>query len=212
LSKAVTSLWTLTAAQLRDRVASIDPTPGGGSVSIIAATLGVASIHKGIAVSLKKSATDSARHQSLLDVGSKASALMASLSEFADADSRAFQGYLEACALPRTTEADKAARATARESGLVRATQVPLESAIEMTRGLELAETAAALVDAHVRSEVLAGEVLLRASIGSVLLSVDANLSRLSDTPLRDALKLRRDELERTVQLFLVRLDSFDRG
>jgi len=197
LSKAVTSLWTSTAAQLRDRVASTDPTLGGGSVSIIAATLGVASIHKGIAVSLKKSAADSARHLSLLDTSSKASALMASLSEFADADSRAFQGYLEACALPRRTEVEKAARATARESGLVRATEVPLEAAIEMTQGIELAERAEGLVDGHVRSEVLAGEVLLRASIRSVLLSVDANLSGISDTPSRRALKLRRDELER---------------
>src|SRR5271154_7106087 len=98
-----TSLWTLTASQLRDQVASIDPTPGGGSVSIITATLAVASIQKGIAVSLKKSAADPARHQSLLDVSARASALMASLSELADADSRAFQSYLEACALPRTT-------------------------------------------------------------------------------------------------------------
>jgi formiminotetrahydrofolate cyclodeaminase len=195
VSKAVTSLWTLTAAQLRDRVASIDPTPGGGSVSIITATLGVASIHKGIVVSLKKSTTDSTRHRSLLDLSSMASALMTSLSELADADSQAFEGYLEACALPRTTEVEKAAREAARESGLVRATKVPLEAAIEMGRGLELAERAAGLVDAHVRSEVLAGEVLLRASIRSVSLCVDANLSGISDAALRAALKLRRDEL-----------------
>jgi len=197
LSNAATSLWTLTAAQLRDRVASTDPTPGGGSVSIIAATLGIASIHKGVVVSLKKSAADSAKHQGLLDISSKTSELMASLSELADADSRAFQGYLDACALPRTTEGEKAARNAAREGSLVRATQVPLEAAAEMGRGLEFAEAAARLVDLHVRSEVLAGVVLLRASIQSVLLSVDANLSGIYDAGLRDALSLRRKEFER---------------
>jgi methenyltetrahydrofolate cyclohydrolase len=186
----------LTAAQLRDQVASTNPTPGGGSVSIIAAALGAASIHKGVIVSLRKAGADPVRHQSLLDVGSKTAALIASLSELADADSRAFQSYLKACELPRTTEGEKAARKTAREAGLVHATRVPLEAAAAMGRGLEFADAAAGLVDKHVRSEVLAGGVLLRASIRSVLLSVDANLSGISDTALRDTLRLQRDELE----------------
>jgi formiminotetrahydrofolate cyclodeaminase len=196
LSNASTSLWTLTAAQLRDQVASTDPTPGGGSVSIVAATLGVASIQKGVTVSLQKPAANLARHQALLHLSSRASALMASLSELADADSLAFQAYLEACALPRTTEDEKAFRRAAKENGLVRATRIPLEAATEMARGLEFSEAATKLVDPHVRSEVLAGGVLLRASIKSVLLSVDANLSGISDIAIRNALKLQRDELE----------------
>ena len=186
----------LTAEQLRDRVASIDPTPGGGSVAIVTAALAVASIHKGIVVSLKKLTADSARHYSLSDIRSKTSALMVSLSQLADADSRAFQGYLEASALPQTTEAEKATRKAAREAGLIHATQVPLEAAVEMGRSLHFAEAASGLVDAHVRSEVLAGGILIRASIRSVLLSVDANLPGISDASLRGSLKQQRDELE----------------
>jgi methenyltetrahydrofolate cyclohydrolase len=196
LNNASSSVWTLTAAQLRDQVASTDPIPGAGSVSIVAATLGVASIQKAVAVSLKRSAADFARHQALLDVSSSAAALMASLSEFADADSLAFQNYLKACTLPRTTEDEKAFRRAAKEDGLVRATRIPLEAATQMARGLKFAEAATRLVDPHVRSEVLAGGVLLGASIKSVLLSVDANLSNISDIATRNALKLRRDELE----------------
>jgi formiminotetrahydrofolate cyclodeaminase len=201
LSNAFTSLWTLTAAQFRDHVASTDPTPGGGSVSIVAATLGVASIQKGVTVSLKKSAADFARHQSLLDLSSRASALMASLSDLADSDSLAFQSYLQACALPRTTESEKAIRQAAKEAGLLRATQIPLEAAAEMVGGLAVAETAVRLVDTHVRSEVLAGGGLLRASIKSVLFSVDANLSGISDAPLRNTLKVQRNKLEQAATL-----------
>lgn len=201
MSDVQISLWTLTAAQLRDQVASIDPTPGGGSVSIVTATLGLASIQKGVAVSLKKSGADLSRHQRLLDFSSKASALMASLSEFADEDSRAFECYLEACALPRTTGAERATRKNAREAAMVQATQVPLEAAAEMIRGLKFADAAAMLVDKHVRSEVLAGGILLRASVRSVLLSVDANLAGISDTALRDAISARRSELERAAAL-----------
>jgi methenyltetrahydrofolate cyclohydrolase len=126
---------------------------------------------------------------------------MASLSELADADSLAFQCYLEACALPRTTEDEKAFRRATKEAGLVRATQIPLKAAAQMGRGLKIAEAAARLVDSHVRSEVLAGGVLLRASIKAILLSVDANLSVISDEALRDALKQQRNELERSFVL-----------
>ena len=201
MSKAAASLWMLTAAQLRDRVASIDPTPGGGSVSIVTAALAVASIHKGIVVSLKKLTVDSARHKSLLDMRSQTSVLMVSLSQLADSDSLAFQGYLEASALPQATEAEKATRKIAKEASLVRATQVPLEAAVEMGRGLESAEAATGLVDTHVRSEVSAGGMLLRASIRSVLLSVDANLPGISDASMRAALKQQRDELERALSI-----------
>jgi methenyltetrahydrofolate cyclohydrolase len=201
LNNSSASLWTLTAAQLRDHVASTDPTPGGGSVSMITAALGAASIQKAVTVSLKKSAVDFVRHQTLLDLSYRVSALMGSLSELADADSLAFQRYLSACALPRTTENEKALRHTAREEGLVRATEVPLEAAAEMARGLEFADAAASLVDIHVRSEVVAGGVLLRASIESVLLGVDANIPGISDETIRDALKLRRNKLEHVARI-----------
>jgi formiminotetrahydrofolate cyclodeaminase len=121
---------------------------------------------------------------------------MTSLSEFADADSLAFQAYLKARTLPRTTEDEKAFRRAAKEDGLVRATRIPLEAATQMARGLKFAEAATRLVDPNVRSEVLAGGVLLGASIKSVLLSVDANLSGIWDRATRHALKLQRDELE----------------
>jgi formiminotetrahydrofolate cyclodeaminase len=196
LSNASASLWTLTAAQLREQVASTAPTPGGGSVSIVAATLGVASIQKAVAVSLKRSAADFARHQALLDLRSSTAALMASLSALADADSLAFQAYLKACTLSLATEDEKAFRRVAKQESLIRATRIPLQAATEMTRGLEFSEAATKLVDPHVRSEVLAGGVLLGASIKCVLLSVDANLSGISDRATRKALKLQRDELE----------------
>jgi len=63
----------------------------------------------------------------------------------------------------------------------------------------KLFAAAIGLVDAHVRSEVLAGQMLIRASIRSVLLSVDANLPGISDASLRAALKQQRQELESTL-------------
>ena len=83
------SLWNLTTANLLDQVASVKATPGGGSVSIITAALGLALIHKAISVSLKRSASEVVRHQSLVDLSASLSSSMKALSSFADADANA---------------------------------------------------------------------------------------------------------------------------
>ena len=162
---------------------------------MITATFGLALIHKGAAVSIKKASADLVRGRQLLNLSSKILTSIGSLSALADADSDAFQSYLRAGALPCTTERERSSRKAAREASLLRATQIPLQSAVEMDRGLEFVEAAEKLVDTHVRSDVLAGGFLLRASIKSVLLSVDANLSGISDVALRNALRQQRNEL-----------------
>jgi formiminotetrahydrofolate cyclodeaminase len=201
LSIAYASLWNLTATEVRDQVASISPTPGGGSVSIMTATFGVALVQKGTNISLKRPAGDLARQQSLLDLQVTISSSMESLSRFADADSSAFQSYVKACSLPRVTETEKAARKASMDESLLCATQIPLESAAEMVRGLELAETAVKVADAYVLSDIFAGALLLHASIRSVLLNVDANLPGIPDVGVGEILKQQRAGLERASTL-----------
>jgi formiminotetrahydrofolate cyclodeaminase len=196
LSIAYTSLWNLTAEDIRSGVASISPTPGGGSVSVITAILGLALVHKGTSVSLKKSAANAARHESLVDLRMKLASTMESLSRFADEDASAFQSYVQARSIPNTSEGESAARRTSMNEALLRATQIPIESAAEMARGLNLAETAMALADAHVLTDIFAGALLLHASIKAVLLNLDANLPGIEDEELRETMKQRRIELE----------------
>jgi formiminotetrahydrofolate cyclodeaminase len=192
---AETSVWASTTAQVRDQAASIRPTPGGGSISIIAATLGLALVHKGASISLKRSKDDSNRQENLTALCAGVSSSIASLSSLADADSRAYQGYIEARSLPRETEAEKFVRKASMETELLHATRVPLTAAAEMCRALEFAETAIKLSDAHLLSDIFAGALLIRASVQSVLLSVDANLSGISNAE-REAIKRERAELE----------------
>ena len=201
LSIAYASLWNLTATEVRDQVASISPAPGGGSVSIITASFGVALLQKGTNISLKRPAGDLARQQTLLDLQVKISSSMESLSRLADADSSAFQSYVNACSLPHATETEKAARKASMDESLLCATQIPLESAAEMVRGLELAETAVKVADAYVLSDIFAGALLLHASIRSVLLNVDANLPGIPDVGVGEILKQQRAGLERASTL-----------
>jgi formiminotetrahydrofolate cyclodeaminase len=192
-----TSVWALATAQVRDQAASIRPTPGGGSISIIAATLGLALVHKGASISLKRSNDTPNKQEALAALCTSVSSSIASLSSLADADSRAYQSYIEARSLPRATEAEKSVRRVSMEAGLLHATQVPLTAAAEMCRALEFAETAIKLSDAHLLSDVFAGALLIQTSIQSVLLSVDANLSGISDAE-REAIRRDRTALEST--------------
>jgi formiminotetrahydrofolate cyclodeaminase len=84
---------------------------------------------------------------------------MKTLSLFADADASAFESCLVARALPRTTEIEIADRTKTMHNSLLRASEVPLEAAQEMARGLELAEAALDLADGHVMRDVVAGNI-----------------------------------------------------
>jgi formiminotetrahydrofolate cyclodeaminase len=190
------SLWSLPAAQLRDQVASLKPTPGGGSVSIITATLGLALVHKGVNVSLKRSASDPTRHQRLSGLSAELTSLTTTLRAFADADCAAFESYIQARSLPHTSDIETAARKAAMQAGLLRSTEIPLESAATMVQALTFAEEVIALTDRQVISDVFAGAILLQASLKAVLLNVDANLSGIADAKKREILKDRRIELE----------------
>jgi len=196
VSIAYTSLWDLTATEIKSRIASIAPTPGGGSVSVISATLGLALLHKAASVSLKRSADNPARHQGLVVLLAQTAPAMDSLSRLADEDADAFQSYIEACSLPHTTEDESAARRSSMAEALLRATQVPIESAAQMAEGLAFAETVVGLAEANVLSDVFAGALLLHASIKAVLLNVDTNLPGIQEVALREAMRRRRMALE----------------
>jgi formiminotetrahydrofolate cyclodeaminase len=202
------SLWNLTAGNLLDQVASVKPTPGGGSVSVITAALGVGLVHKGVGISLKRSASEFVRHQNLVNLSINLSSSMKTLSLFADADASAFESYLVAHALPRTTEIEITDRTKMMHDSLLRATEVPLESAQEMTRALEFAEAALDVVDGHVISDVVAGTLLLHTSIKSVLLNVDANLGSIQDAAQCKVLKNRKTEIEQASEMSFARIDG----
>ncbi len=190
------SAWALTTAQVRDLIASPSPTPGGGSVSVLTGTLGLALVHKGASISLKRGTEDAGRRESLLDLCYKVTAATTSLSNMVDEDSQAYQRYLAARSLPRATDAEASTRHASMQEELLRATQVPLAAATEMCRALEFAETAVALSDKHLLSDIFAGALLIRGATQAVLLTVDANVIGISDADLRDALKMERVELE----------------
>ena len=107
-----------------------------------------------------------------------------------DRDSRAFDRYMEALAMPKATPEEQAARKAAMEEGLKEAAQVPME----------VAETVASLFPALetvvLRGNVtdgMVGTMLARTAVLGALFNVRVNLDSIHDSHFTAALAARAD-------------------
>lgn len=168
----MSSLWDLSAAELLDRVASHDPTPGGGSTAAICGALGAGLVVMALEVSARhKSATDEVR--ALLP---EARARLDALKPHPDADVAAFDGYMAALGLPKASPDEQARRKSALQSATLKASQAPLAAARDLLAALHFAALAAGAAHRNVVSDVGAGAQLLAGALHATLLNVDINL------------------------------------
>ena len=155
----MTRLLELTAAELLDRFASPDPTPGGGSAAALAGGLGAALV--AMVCAMPKTRTGAAEERGRLDaalawVREAGDRLRALVQE----DARAYDAVMAAYRLPKATEAEKAARKGAIAAALVRATEVPLETAEACLVVLKAAQEAAAHGNQNAISDARTGGAL----------------------------------------------------
>ncbi len=198
LGEPSASIWALNATEVRDLTASLSPTPGGGSISIFAATLGLALVHKGASISLKRSGEDVTRREALTELCEEIKSTLGIMSGFADDDSQAFQNYLQARSMPRTSNEEKTLRDAAMEAAILRATRIPISSAREICSALVQAQRAVDLSDRHLLTDILGGAYLMRAAVEAVLLNVSANAPLIAEDGMRQGLLQEKVDLERS--------------
>jgi formiminotetrahydrofolate cyclodeaminase len=179
------TLWNATLAEFREATASAEPTPGGGSVAAVSATLGLGLVIMALEISVKRK--DALRPEEAGNLIEQARGLMARLSEGADADVEAFRGYMAALKLPKQSDDEKDRRRQALQAATRRATESPLLAALHMVEALRLAAAAVPLAHAHVVSDVGAGAGLLEGALKAVLFNVDVNLPSLGEADVKAA-------------------------
>lgn len=189
----MSSLWDNTLREFRDKIASADPTPGGGSVAAVAATEGLALVVMALEVSAKRS--DAA--PGLSPLIEKARPLLAALSSHADADVAAFEGYMAALHLPKTTPEEESKRKSAVALAGKQALEAPLASAKDCIMALGIANDAVEIAHAGIVSDVGAGAALIHGAVIATLYNVDINLKGMPNGPERSSYEAMRDELRR---------------
>jgi methenyltetrahydrofolate cyclohydrolase len=175
---ADTSLWNTTIGNLRDRVASSEPTPAGVSVAAISASLALALLEKVLRIvgHRKDFSGDPQRLAHLIIRARQASDVLATCAE---EDIAAFDHFLASRRLPQDSARLRDERQRAIDAALYTAIEVPLKIARTAAAGLDLCAEAADLVHAFVAADLGSASELLSAAIRATLLSVDSNLDRL---------------------------------
>jgi glutamate formiminotransferase/formiminotetrahydrofolate cyclodeaminase len=168
-------LISMTVERFVDEVSSNSPAPGGGSVAALAGSLGAALAAMVANLTVGKAGYESA-WAPLSSLAERAQALKAALLRAVDDDTKAFDDVLAAMRLPKATEEQKAARASAIAAAYEKATAVPLATARLCLQALELAEQAAASGNRNSASDAGVGALLAKAGLEAAIMNVRINL------------------------------------
>lgn len=183
----------MSLADFRERIAAGSPTPGGGAVSAVTATLGVGLVVMGLEVTLR--GADAAKRTALDSLLQTGRDLLERQSAHADRDLKVFDAYMRARSLPQESEGEKSARREKMQRALVAATEVPLAAARDIVAAIDLSRQVIEICKQQVLGDVAAGADLLSGSFTGVLRSVTANLPGIAEGPLRTRLEDERKAL-----------------
>lgn len=168
------------------RVASVDPTPGGGSVCALAGAQGAALCAMVWRLTSTKT-TDPDSEKRLADAAARLDEIRSRLLRAFEADAASYEAVMAGFRMPRETDVHKAARRDAIEEATKSATLVPLETARDCFEVLEAC--AAAVTEGYQGAVTDAGVGLQMAHAGlqGALYNVEINLGSLKDVGFKES-------------------------
>ena len=166
-------------ADLARETASESPAPGGGSVSAAMGAFGAALATMVANLSAHKRGWDD-RWEEFSEVAEKGQEIMEELLALVDEDTAAFNRIMDAFALPKGNDAEKAARAAAIEAATLYAAAVPLRTMEAALRALPLALEMAKKGNPASASDAGVAALAARAAIRGAALNVHINAGPLA--------------------------------
>lgn len=181
------------------RLASREPTPGGGAAAALHAAQGAALVAM---VARYTTGSKYEQHAELVTriIGS-ADGLVAQALGLADADQHAFQGVIDAYKLPTGTDDLKAARTASIQDALIQAAKTPAQLILVAGAVVDLATELFEVANANVISDVAAAVDAARAAATTARVNIDINVVAIKDTETRSRLADQTDGLEDKVLL-----------
>jgi len=157
-----------------ERLASADPTPGGGSATTLVGALAAALC--AMVARITASSPKLARvHEEATAIAADADALRRHFVELRPVDEAAFLAVVAAQALPRATEEQQAERRAQLQAALIGAAEAPLEAAGLATDALALTMRTAELYNANLMSDVDCAMHFARAAFNESAANVEVN-------------------------------------
>jgi methenyltetrahydrofolate cyclohydrolase len=182
----------LSVREFTARLASKQPTPGGGSAAALGGALGagLVSMVCNFTVGREKYADVEEQMQGVLR---RSEELRAELEQAVEDDVAAYGGYGEAQRMPRESDGEQRARDAALDAALRESTLVPLGVAERCAELLELAVPAAELGNRFLISDAAVGAELAAAARASAELNVRLNLAGIDDAEFVGEVRRRLD-------------------
>ena len=162
------------------RLASGEPTPGGGSASALAGALGAALVGMvcNLTLGRERYAAFESEARALLDASDR---LRARLQRGIDEDAAAYDAVMAAYRLPRATDQDKETRSAAIQAATVEAALVPLALAEASAQVIDLAERALGNTNPNAASDLAVAALLGAAALDGAAANVEINIASLKD-------------------------------
>lgn len=181
------------------RLASREPTPGGGAAAALHAAQGAALVAM---VARYTTGGKYEQHDALVQrIISTADGLVDEALRLADADEQAFQGVVESYKLPSGTEELKAARSASLQEALILAARTPAQLIGLAGTVVELATELFEVANPNVISDIAAAADAARAAATTARVNIDINVVAIKDAGARSRLADQTDGLEEKVVL-----------
>ena len=186
----------MTIQQFAMQTASNEPVPGGGSISALAGSLAAAltEMVAGLTIGKKKYAEAEEEMKAAIEVMRP---VRDQLLDDIKRDSESFDQYMQALALPKETEEEKAARTEAMQNGLKAAVEVPLSVAKAACSILPYAETMVVKGNKTAVTDALVATMMARTAVLGAGFNVKINLESIKDQEYVDRIGKEVAELEK---------------
>lgn len=180
-------LVDMTCVEFADETASESPAPGGGSISAYMGALAAALGTMVANLSSHKAGWDE-RWEEFSDIAEKGRDIQDRLIHLVDEDTEAFNRIMAVFAMPKKSDAEKAARAAALQDATLYATQVPLRTMQTAYETFDVLEAVASKGNPASVSDAGVGALAARSAVLGAQLNVRINAAGLKDREKADAL------------------------
>ncbi|MCL2855902.1 MAG: cyclodeaminase/cyclohydrolase family protein [Defluviitaleaceae bacterium] len=173
-------LVNLSVADFMAKLASKEPTPGGGSAAALSGVMGISLVQ--MVASLTLGRKKYADHEGLMnDILAASTTLHLDLLNAIDIDSDAYNQVSAAFGMPKETDEEKAARSAKIQEATIIATKSPFDILTKCLDGLKLAHKAIGKSNTNAASDLGVAATNLLAGVSGAWMNILINLPGIKD-------------------------------